>query len=186
MICKTIHRARAVGKTLILSVEKLLPPTHLCRCPPFQPWSSPFLRRCAVPTPPPLPSDEYAPFWVISYWYFATFSAFVVADDASSATGTGTVNCGHGRRIVGPWLPPPVPLININPRHWRWRPTVSAAGGGCVRGRGSGGDSSAQCSYLSCIISCSFVFPFFSPSLNDSTRARTLLGIHRIYDYYNH
>lgn len=149
----------------------------------------PFLRRCVVPPPPPLPSDEYAPFWVISYWYFATFPVVVVVDDAACtaatvatatataaaiATATGAVDCGHVRRIARPRLPlppPPVSLINIKPRHWR---PVNLDGMD-VRGWGESGLITAPVFlslsyYLVCVC-----FPFFPPSLNESIRARTLI-----------
>lgn len=56
--------AKTRSKTFILSVERLLPlPVH------------PHLyHRPSVPPQLPLSSDEYAPFWIIPYWYFATFS----------------------------------------------------------------------------------------------------------------
>lgn len=192
---QTIHWARAVGKTLILSVEKLLPPTHLCRCPPTLNHGHP------LPAPVYSATAATAAVWRVR----AILGHIVLIFRHVSRCRRGRrrrlhhchcrhCHCDRRRHCHCHWCrrlwscspycktaiaaaAAPVSLINIKPRHWR--PVDSD--GMYVRGWGESGLITAPMFLsLSCYLVC-VCFPFFPPSLNDSIRARTLIiGIYGI------
>jgi len=72
IVCRNYmqNNTAARSKTLILSVEELPPPSAHTFAPLLALSSTTDTKTAAQVFLMP-PSDEYAPFWVISYWYFA-------------------------------------------------------------------------------------------------------------------